>query len=122
MRTSAILLLSLAAVGCATPTEPRQPAEPAPIVVEVVGRSVRPGFIQIDWKVSRGVGMEFAVLRRHAEQPWKIAASVRADANGRISFADDTVVQGERYEFGVWVPGAAYQIQGIVPLDVQQGG
>ena len=122
MRTPAILLLSLAAVGCAAPTEPRQPAEPAPIVVEVVGVSVSPGFIRIDWKVSRGTGMEFTVLRRHAEQPWKAAASLRADGDGRISYTDDTVVQGERYEFGVWVPGAAFQIQGIVPLDVQQGG
>jgi len=113
--------MCLAAVGCAAaPTEPRQPAEPAPIVVEVVGMSVSPGFVRIDWKVSGGAGLELGVLRRHAEQPWKLAASVRADGDGRISYADDTVLQGERYEFGVWVPGAALQVQGIVPLDVQQ--
>lgn len=119
MRTPAILLFSLAAVGCAaSPTEPLPPASHAtPIVVEVERTSVSTGSVRIDWKVSGGTGLEFVVERRHADRPWKVVALLRPDGIGRMTLEDESVMPGETYSFGVRLPDGS-EVQAAVSVEI----
>lgn len=118
MRTgslAAILVLALAGCSGRPPLAP----EPAGPSVDVIDARAGIGFARVDWQVRNGGGSSFVVLRRHADQPWKVRATLAPDGGGRMALEDRAVLPGEPYGYGVLIPGRrADDVHATVTIEV----
>jgi hypothetical protein len=115
--TAFAILVALS--GCSS--RPALAPDPASPMVEVVDARTGIGFARVEWQVRNGEGLPFTIQRRHADQPWKMRATLSPDGAGRMVLEDRAVLPGEPYSYGVLIPGrAADELHATVTVDVAE--